>query len=214
LLLAHMDTVQLFFYFVAIWGGVYILLVHRQFDFFSVAFFSACVYFLPGFFGYALAPSTPRVPYPHPVLLLEETYWVMIMVLLAISLGAIIFDVSISRQRPYVALRGTHHAVTLATIVAIVGFFLTVITTGEYLLSPDKLLLLKKLNRWYIIWTTGASVGAVLAYARKRWQPLAVCFLLLLVDMYVGFRVAFATTILTIFTLALTAEGDQRLVLD
>src|SRR5262245_258928 len=167
-----MDTVQLFFYFVAIWGGVYILLAHRQFDFFSVAFFSACVYFLPGFFGYALAPATRGVPYHHPVLLLEETYWVMIMVLLAISWGAIIFDVLISRQRPHVALRGTHHVVTLATIVAIVGFFLTVITTGEVLLSPYKRLLLENLNRWYIIWTTGASIGAVLAYARKRWKPL------------------------------------------
>src|SRR5262245_59812223 len=138
----------------------------------------------------------------------------MIMVLVAIALGAILFDVLLSRQRPHVALRGTHHVVTLATIVAIVGFFLTVITTGESLLSTDKLLLLENLNRWHIIWTTGASVGAVLAYARKRWQPFAVCVLLLLVDMYVGFRVAFATTILAIFTLALTGAGDQRLALN
>jgi hypothetical protein len=59
---------QAVFIVVVLTGLSHFLFAKRQFDFFTVAFISACIYFLPGFFGYthyseygdkvALCPNT------------------------------------------------------------------------------------------------------------------------------------------------------------
>lgn len=42
---------QIAFLSVAAFGGAYFLIWKRSFDYFTLAFFSAIIYFLPGFFG-------------------------------------------------------------------------------------------------------------------------------------------------------------------
>ena len=42
---------QVAFILTALVGATYFALARRRFDYFSLAFFSAIVYFLPGFFG-------------------------------------------------------------------------------------------------------------------------------------------------------------------
>ena len=63
-------------------GGMYFLLSHRRFDVFSLAFFSGCIYFLPGFFGSVLDPGSET-----PVPIESGTYLVMSAVLTAIVAG-------------------------------------------------------------------------------------------------------------------------------
>ncbi|HEX6178381.1 MAG TPA: hypothetical protein VF057_08470, partial [Thermoanaerobaculia bacterium] len=71
-------------------GALYLLLKRRRFDVFSIGFFAAGIYFLPGFFGFAQYPVwygqlsqrelTPR------------TYVVMCAVFAAIALGTLLYD--------------------------------------------------------------------------------------------------------------------------
>src|SRR5699024_8609021 len=78
---------QILFILIRLFGLFYFLLKNRIFDFFSVAYFSACIYFLPGFFGYALEPL-----YLGKSILINETYIVMILVLISIMFFTVIYD--------------------------------------------------------------------------------------------------------------------------
>lgn len=205
---------QMVFTIVATLGLLYFLFGKRRFDFFSVAFFSACVYFLPGFFGYALAPPTSLMPVRQPVELIDEAYWVMVAVLLAVLFGAICFDLIVRERKTKITLRGSQSAVVVATVMALVGFVLTVATTGSALLLADKHTMMVELNRWHIVWVMGASLGAVLSFVQSRWGLFSVCMALLLFDIYIGFRSSFAITLIAIFTLWISSKGSQRFVIE
>ena len=55
----------------------YFLFRNRPFDFYTVAFFSAVIYFMPGFFGFANLPSGRFFTVFKPVALVNEVYLVM-----------------------------------------------------------------------------------------------------------------------------------------
>ena len=136
---------QVLFILMALLGCTYFLLCLRQFDFFSVAFFSACVYFLPGFFGYTVAPV--GVGMTMPVDLERQTYLVMVGVLVAIWAGAFLFD---STGRSHVVewdLSGTAAAALCATLLAVIGYALIWATAGAALFDDDKIAMMESLNR-------------------------------------------------------------------
>lgn len=199
------------FILVAIAGLSYFLLCLRQFDFFSVAFFSGCVYFLPGFFGYTVAPISAAMLVP--VDLEDQTYLVMIGVLIAIWLGALLFDHALKGNDPRWFLHGSESAGLWAVILALVGYILIAATAGEALLDDDKIVMMESLNRWYILGATAAPLGAVLSFVSKRWLLFALSMALLLFDMYIGFRISFAIALIAIFTLQLARYGPQRVAL-
>ena len=202
---------QVLFILMALLGCTYFLLCLRQFDFFSVAFFSACVYFLPGFFGYTVAPV--GVGMTMPVDLERQTYLVMVGVLVAIWAGAFLFD---STGRSHVVewdLSGTAAAALCATLLAVIGYALIWATAGAALFDDDKIAMMESLNRWHVLGATAAPLGAVLAFASRRWWLLTICMALLVFDMYIGFRVSFGIALIAIFTLHLSRCGRQRLVM-
>ncbi len=193
---------------IAVLGCAYFLLCLRQFDFFSVGFFSACVYFLPGFFGYTVAPV--GVGMAVPVDLEEQTYLVMVGVLSAIWAGACLFDHTGRRHAGVWSLHGSTAAAFCATLLAVIGYALIWATAGEALLSDDKLAMMESLNRWHVLGATAAPLGATLAFAGRRWLLLTACMALLLFDMYIGFRVSFGIALIAIFTLHLAHYGPHR----
>ncbi|HVG01687.1 MAG TPA: hypothetical protein VM842_02305, partial [Nitrospira sp.] len=205
-----MSLMQGIFIVVAISGSAYVLLSLRQFDFLSVAFFSACVYFLPGFFGYTIAPV--GVGMMAPVDLEDRTYFVMIGVLMAIWAGAFLFDQT-SGSRPAAGWdsSGSAAGALTATLLAVIGYALIWATAGEALLNDDKIAMMESLNRWHVLGATAAPLGAALAFASRRWLLLTVCMALLVFDMYIGFRVSFGIALISIFTLHLSHFGRQRL---
>ena len=194
---------------VAVSGSAYFLFCLRQFDFLSVAFFSACVYFLPGFFGYTIAPI--GVGMMVPVDLVQQTYFVMVGVLVAIWAGAVLFD-SVGRS-PVSGwdLKGTAVAALCATLLAVIGYALIWATAGEALFDDDKIAMMESLNRWHVLGAAASPLGAVLAFASRRWLLLTVCMALLMFDMYIGFRVSFGITLIAVFTLHFSRYGPQRL---
>src|SRR5262249_46231578 len=119
-----MSVMQVVFLAIAVIGLFYFLFVQRQFDFFSVEFFSACVYFLPGFVGYTLMPT--RTSMELPVDLEDETYLVMITVLIAIFLGALLIDFTPKREAPSLRFNGTERSAMWAVAIAFIGYLLLV----------------------------------------------------------------------------------------
>ena len=197
------------FVVVAISGCAYFLFCLRQFDFLSVAFFSACVYFLPGFFGYTVAPVSAGLAVP--VDLENQTYVVMLGVLMAIWAGAILFDLAGKGDVRGWSLERSRAAALCTTLLAVIGFVLIWATAGEALFDDDKIVMMESLNRWHVLGATSAPLGAVLAFASRRWLLLTVCMALLMFDMYIGFRVSFGIALIATFTLHLSRYGRQRL---
>lgn len=201
------------FILVAMAGACYFLLCLRQFDFFSVAFFSGCVYFLPGFFGYTTVPVGIGVSTLVSVNLEDQTYLVMIAVLVAIWGGAFLFDqVRVSNGQSS-SLGRTEVAAVCAVTLAAMGYAMTIWTAGEALLDDDKIAMMESLNRWYILGATAAPLGAVLAFVSRSWLLFVLSTSMLLFDMYIGFRASFAIALIAIFTLRLSRCGPQRVAL-
>jgi len=208
---SKMPLGQFSYWLTAALGGAFFLFAKRRFDFFSTAYVAAVVYFLPGLFGYVLTPPTLIMPIQERVTLIEEAYGVMIVVILTILLGAICFDVLFSRSSIHLKLHGSERTVLYLAAVAVLGFALSVITMPETLLMANKLLMMQGINRWHLVWTVGASLGAVVSFTLRRWGILLLCCALLACDAFVGFRSSIATTLVALFTLWLASKGSQRL---
>ena len=193
---------------IAVTGLFYFLICLRRFDFFSVAFFSACVYFLPGFWGYTVVPV--GVANFAIVDLEDQSYLVMISVLLVICIGAVIFDQILISNAPVSSKKEAEVAALLAVIMGVVGYVLIILTAKEILLDEDKNRVMQSLNRWYILGATAAPVAAVLAFTSKRWSLFLISMILLLFDVYIGFRTSFAIALIACFTLYLSRCGAQR----
>lgn len=192
---------QFIFILVALSGLLYFLFAKRQFDFFSLAYLSGCDYFMPGFLGYTR----------FELMLVDEAYLVMIAVLTAIVVGAFIFDWIALNSNPKIMFRGFKLSPAIALALAVIGLGMTVLTTGGILLSPDKSAMMLELNRWSIVWAQGASLGAVLMFAERRWILFSVCMAFLLFLLYIGFRSPLALSVIAIFVIFLSKKGRQRL---
>ncbi|HUE84642.1 MAG TPA: hypothetical protein VMO26_01050 [Vicinamibacterales bacterium] len=203
---------MLFFVSVAL-GALYFSFRDRRFDFFSVAFLSSMVYFMPGFIGFAISPPTQRVMLPTPLRLVPETYAVMIAVLCAVLVGAIVFDAFFADAAPRSVLPGASDAVVSVTVLAVVACALTVLTVGAELLNPRKAEMMAAMNRWYIFWSQATALGAILAFVQRRRLLLTICLLLLAGDLYIGYRKTLAMVTIAIFTVVLTRMGPQRVAI-
>lgn len=198
----------------ALCGGGYFLFRRRRFDFFSLAFLGACFYFLPGFLGFAgYAEGFILTPVP----IVGEAYatmcWVIGVILVCGMLSDVMARDSASSNQPSIAGRSDRyrHTGAVATLAGTVGLVLSMITVGSDLLDPDKVALLGNLNRWYLLWTTGAVLGLSITYVRRSYVLFTVNLLLLLTNLYVGFRVDLVIAILAVGALALSSQGAIRL---
>jgi len=193
---------------VALAGCMYFGLRSRRFDFFTVGFFSSAMYFLPGLVGYTLSPVTPASPIKIPVQIVPEAYAIMLLVLSAVFLSTIVWDQFGERERvKQWVLADAKLAANVAFWCGLVGMLLTWMTSGGAAFAADKRVVIENVGRWHILWDMGAALGALLAFEHRRWSLLAGCFLLIAVDMYIGFRFTFAMTFIGLVTLWLHRQG-------
>ena len=88
------------FWIVATIGLFYFVIKVRLFDFFSIAFFSGMLYFMPGFVGYVTEFNTPYSPYvKRPDKIVDEAYLIMIFVQGSILFSAIIYDFFFQKKK-------------------------------------------------------------------------------------------------------------------
>ena len=198
---------QFLFIGIALLGLTYFMFRKRRIDLFSLAFVSSCVYFLPGFFGYALHPSDLGA---MQVSLVTETYWVMVFVLGSILLGGVTFDARLAGKAPRFTLPGGRLAPVMAISLALFGLGMMILTTGWALLDMDKGAMMAELNRWHVLFVVAMALAAVWAFTLERKLLLLFSLILLSCDVFIGFRATFAITGVTLFLLYLSAQGSQR----
>ena len=199
------------FIVVAILGAAYLLGARRVFDLPALAFFSACFYFVPGFVGFAGYAENLLVT---PVVLETETYAVMTFVL-----GAIIATTVVNASFPQarvVSSAPSGHIVQLAACVAaamgVAGLVLTILTVGPSLFAGDKYGLLDLLNRWHLLWTVSATIAVALACASHSVGLWVLSVSLLMVNVYIGFRVDLVIAVIVTAAYWLMSRGRERLL--
>ncbi|MCB1033847.1 MAG: hypothetical protein KDD47_08455 [Acidobacteria bacterium] len=201
------------FLMVAALGACYFAFARRRFDFLTLGYLSALVYFLPGFAGYCRMPETIFSEFREPVELVDQVYAVFILVLGILTLTAMVTDRLPQRRLRWRALPAPQLALTILLGLALLGFAGTLLSAGRLLLSDEKNLIVAEVGRWRVLWVNCAALGALLAFALRRWWALAATMLLLLADLYVGFRNNLALTTISLFVLWLNGQGRQRLAL-
>ncbi len=203
---------QLILLAVFIAGACYFTLVPRYLDAFTVAFFSAAIYFLPGLVGYTLSPATPDMPIKLPVEMDPEAIGIMIAVLTSIVLGGVAWDqASRNWGAPGWRLEEARPASSIALLLALAGLLMDSVESGGAIFAPDKRVVIDVVGRGHIIWEMGASVAAVLAFRYRQRGTLLIAAVLLLLDMWIGFRYAFALTLVTIMWMWLQRQRPFRL---
>lgn len=192
-------------------GACYLLLRRRRFDFCTIGFFGACFYFLPGFVGFAGYAEGFLL---RPVPILPGTYAIMCWVLLVLVFCAALVDhAERGNSGPTaIANESLRYMGTIATLAGVAGLLLTWTSVGSALLDPDKFALLALLNRWYLLWTTGAVLGLSITFLRRKWFLFAVNALLLLANLYVGFRVDLVIAILALCAVVMARRGPVRFI--
>jgi len=199
-----MQTVFLLVYFV---GLAYLACARRRFDMHAIAFLAACVYFMPGLYGYTLYPAGL---FREQVPLAETTYAVMTFVLGTVALGMFVVDTFGGGPGPRTVLR---HAAWLGPVIvglAGIGFIFTLATSGTALLAADKSAMMATLNRGHILWTMASVLGLAIAFAERRWKLAVVPVLLLLANLYIGFRSALAVALVSLVVVHLARDGRRR----
>jgi len=193
-------------------GALYFLLKKRRFDFLTVGYFSATVYFLPAWYGIVIVPIT--VYSMGPVPLIGGAYLVMLVVISAILAAAIIYDAVPHRSHRHIRLSGSASAGNWALVLGATGLVMSVLTIGvDALLNADKNVVLESLNRWQIFWQFGGALAVVFFFQRRMWLRLSLATLLVLADVFIGFRLSFAFAFIACFALWAERQGRQRFLL-
>lgn len=202
---------ELIFFLVAFTYLAYFLFVERSFDFFSIAYFSAIIYFLPGFFGFVGNASVPEMGVYE---ISEATYWVFLSVLSIIFVSAFVYDHIFTVPRGSKVISDYNPSFLFASlIVALSGLVITVWVTGDALLQPGKQFVDHMPRRGYFLWCFGASLGLVYAFLHNKVIYIGTFFVLLGGTVFIGFRSSFAIALIAVFVILLFCKGPQRLAL-
>lgn len=197
------------FVIIALLGTVYFLIKKRRIDFFTVSFFAATIYFLPAFYGYTYYSRSLDIK----SYFVDETYMIMIFILTSLILGGIVFDLFYKETSVKKSIPKTSKLPIIATVFAIIGIVGTVLTTGSLLFQENKVEMLENLNLFHALMTVSASIGVVTSFNAKRLTTMIISILILLFDVYIGFRFTTALTTIGLFILYLSKINyKQRLL--
>jgi len=203
---------QWLFITIVLAGAGYFVGARRRLDAFTVAFFAAVIYFLPGLSGYTLTPISPRTPIKLPVALESEAIGIMSAVTLLIIVGGMLWDRwDRGRTAPSWVLEDSRLATWVALGLGLFGVALTGIESGGVAFTAEKSEVINVVGRGHLLWQMGATIGAVLAFARRQRFAGLVGWLLLILDMWIGFRYAFATSFIAIGLVWLSRPAPFRL---
>lgn len=200
---------RLIFFSVAFFGTMYFLLNRRKLDYFTVAFFSACIYFLPGFFGYTTYHTGGAWT---ETAINDETYLIMSSVLASMLLMA---NLGASVKNPITfafSIPNTHLIANTLCALSIFGLVALVLSAGSAIHDSDKDSVMEHLGRWHILFYSAAVIGLPLSFALKRIGLFFAFVSLLIFDLYLGFRSAMAMGFLSTAIIYLATKPKSRLL--
>lgn len=196
------------FYILCIVGFMYFFIRKRIFDFFSIAFISAIVYFMPGFYGYTFLPGWLKIE------LLQETYIVMCLVISSIIVSALIFDNFSMHKKIHVKFdfEKSNYIYLSIFIVTIISFIMMILTMGSSLFSADKKEMMVNINSWSKIWENAVCIGAVISFSEKKVKSFIFYFVMLAFIIFIGDRTIPAISLISIMAMIFNSQGKQRIL--
>jgi hypothetical protein len=129
-----------------------------------------------------------------------------------IFFGAVIKDLFVS-EKPVNDVPANCSILYATLFLAVAGLVLMLITTGSALFYSDKQSMLGELNRYHILFYTATMIGCTMSFEYKKWSLLTIFFLLIMFDVFIGFRTSLAISLIGIFTLWLSKKGKTRFLL-
>jgi hypothetical protein len=167
----------------------------RKVDPLAVAFGSAIVYFTPGLLGFSeFLHRGGTGHYLQPIA--PTAHVVMSMVILSLGLGAVIADRLPKISLPQIGGQRLVPGILLA--FALGAAAVSVWRTGAYYLCVDKTTVLQNVDVWYSYAALTAPLCVVAAVAVRNWIVAALGTVLLLADIYAGFRNGIAISLLSL----------------
>jgi hypothetical protein len=190
-------------------GTFYFLLKNRYFDFFTVAFFSSIVYFMPGFFGYVGLYSNLHWDYSE---ILPETYFIMISVMASIVLFAFISDLIQKDSSKIIKIKHDLYVGSIALVLSIASFLMEYMTVGNSMFANDKADILESLSRWTILFEYFLVLAILIFYDKQKYFILLFAFYFVYIDLvFMHFRSVLVWTIIGILISSLNHKGKIRL---
>ena len=184
--------------------GLWVFLIHRrQFDFVSVGFFGALIYFSPGFYGFVADPYFPdRIPY---IPVYDDTYYVWIWALAALVLTGFAYNPSEPIKVPPLKTSGSFDWMLIGSIVA--TFLAWYYNAGDTIFSTDKFEILENQDRFYILFSSLTQAGLVAFLLQGKWAKATVPVISVLLLLYIGFRYEIALAAIGIATYTAARRG-------
>lgn len=187
----------------------------RRFDFYSLAFMCACIYFMPGFLDYVLYPSTStniatlgeRVPISN------DTYSIMIFVLCTIGLSSILYDFISIKPKKLISLHGSRNCPSIFFCISLIALAFSFATSGSAIFSANKNNMLESLNRWFVLFEVSTALLMATAFYYRSTILLIFGALFVVFSMYVGFRGVMAISIMSVFLIFFHQGGENRIAI-
>lgn len=187
-------------------GFVFFFFAKRDFDFLNIAYIGAVFYFAPLFVGTVLQSSSALPSTIQPAVYAIATGYL---------LGLVLTGIVARRFQHGSALtdRSSHALSEYYVALALFGLAGAVISTRGAIINADKVLTLKQVGYFYILFEIAASLSCVSAVIERRWRWAAVGAFLLSIDLLVGFRPFVVLTSLSVALVLLMHDGRIRLYL-
>jgi hypothetical protein len=171
----------------------------KKVDPMAIAFGSALVYFAPGLLGFTNFLHRDEAggaagQYLQPIA--PSAHVAMSIVILALGLGAVIADHLPKISLPQIG--GQRFVPGILAAFAFAAAAVSVWRTGAYYLCTDKAIVLQKVDAWYSYASITAPLCVVAAVTVRNWIVVVLGTVLLLADLYAGFRTGIAITLLSL----------------
>lgn len=197
---------QVVFVLVSVFGAIYFSLRARV-DYFSLAYFSAIIYFLPGFFGrasYHIGGEWRELD------IIPEVYAIMTVVVFSVILASFL----IGRRNGVAPAKFSYSRVSkfllIVSLLSLFGLSATFIEAGAAIFHPDKNVVMEAIGRWHILYSYSAVIGLPVAYLAKHRFFFVFFFCLLVFNVYIGFRSSLAIAVLSVFLLYFSSFPEKR----
>ena len=199
---------SIIFYILCLAGFIYFFVKKRTFDFFSIAYISSIVYFMPGFFGTTFLPGWIITD------LVAGTYLIMCLVIASIIVTAKIYDHYTLNQNQIIKydFENSHLTYLFIDIITIVSFAMMMTTMGSSLFLADKKEMMLNINSWAKIWENVVCIGFVMSFINKNKKAFILYLAMVIFIIYTGDRTIPAIALISIMTIVFNTQGSQRIL--
>ena len=194
---------ELIYFLLSLLGFSYFLFKKRFFDFYSIAFFSQQIYFLPLMVQFFV--GSKNMIYP----IYFQVYIVAILIVISVIVGALFLDKNGSDKKYKTVLIGIEYHAFFSTFIALLAFVFCYIKIGNVLFISEKEEILNAIDHMYVLWSTASLYGLAVSYYYNNRKLFCVNIFLILLTVYIGFRSFAAIAFLTWLLIFFIKKGEK-----